>query len=170
MLVYFMAAPKVYDLFFVLSGQPVQLNAHVPDATEQAKSWVDGLDLYTEEVRGVYELWGWAFPITGNAASFAEYERWIVLVGPRGNRVFAAEPRLRKSVHEAFGNSGLDVRMSGFSTLIARSSLPLGSYGIGVLFKHPNGALYYVETGRCITHTSNSLSLEEPSSSRCGVR
>ena len=171
MLLYFFLAPEAYDFFFLKLGKPVQKDILLPEPFTEARSWIDGLYLYTGETQGVYELLGWAFPVVNDVETpIGEYERLLVLSTSSRNYTFSLETKRRDGVQEAFKDVGMDVRMSGFVSLIAQSSIGADSYRIGVLFQHPlPETLFYVDTGWCLTSTPNNLILEDLGSTSCAL-
>ena len=147
-------------------GAPTGVNVLLPDETALWKMWLEKWE--TIRAGKYYQVEGWAFLTVDPTMSVEEYDRQLVLVGPQGNFVFAAEPVIRKDVEDYFESYGMDLRMSGFRALIDGSDLPNGVYGIGLLFtgrRHP--AAYYVNTRRCLSRTEDAWILETNTSPAC---
>jgi len=162
---YFVAAPIIHDRLFVVKGKPIQVNVKLPATVNESRSGVDAL-VINNEPGGVYQLWGWAFPMVDKSIPAGDYERQVVLVAPSGNYVFATEAVERTDVQKYFSDLSMDVTMSGFSAFIASHTLEPGIYEIGLIFKNTTSSVsYYMSTGRCVTRTPNTLVLEDPGKS-----
>jgi hypothetical protein len=165
--IYLVAAPSIYDHFFIREGKPVQVNSNLPIKVTESESWVDRLDVYNEN-DGIYQLFGWAFLTVDKNIPAGAYQRQVVLLTEKGNSVFAAASAWRTDVQLAYKNLGMDVNLSGISALINSNTLKSGIYRIGYIYKNTkSGNTYYIDTGRCLQRTVNEFSLEDPGSSIC---
>ena len=147
-------------------GKPVAADAALPGPTTERKLWVETL---TPAYSGkFYRIQGWAFLTVDKTIPAGGYDRQLVLVGSRGNYVFAADIAVRPDVDEYFRSEGMDLSISGFSAFIDPFSLPGGVYGIGLMFfEKGTGAAYYVDAGRCLQLAGSEMALAPNGSAVC---
>lgn len=166
--VYFMLAPSIYFRFFTNEGHPVQSDLQIPIEFRSSRFTVDSLSLY--DANGLYQLRGWSFLLNQDDNPTEAYERVIVLISRQRNYVFPTSIRDRRDVAEHFQELGLSgLRNSGFSALISVNAIKRDTYKIGIIFKHPDGSSVYVNMGRCLTRTPNSLILAAKDSLVCSI-
>jgi hypothetical protein len=162
MALYLFVAPGIYDHLFVIEGNPIQANVKLPATFSGSKSSVDALVIYNE-LDGVYQVMGWAFPTTDKSILLGDYERQVVLATPTRNYIFALETVERTDVQVHFNDLGTDLTDSGFSAFIASHALAPGAYSLGLIFKNILiGTTYYIDTGRCVARTPNDFVLKNP--------
>lgn len=158
-LLYFFTAPYLYINLFAKQGLPIQADITLLASEISSYSFVDGLDLYNEQ--GLYQLRGWGF-LTINNIPVSDYEKKVVLVTGKQYMMFDTQIVDRRDVKNEFGGLNLDLRKSGFLTLIAKEALQTGRYGIWIMFTHKDSEIhYYVNTGRCLERTPNFMVLSE---------
>ncbi len=161
MVLYLIVAPGIYDHFFVVEGKPIEVNVRLPAMVGESRSGVDALVIYNKQ-GGVYQLWGWAFPMVNKSIPAGDYERQIVLATPTRNYVFAAETVERADVQEYFNDLGMDLTNSGFSALISKNAIELGEYRLGIVFRNlQDNTAYYIDTKRSLIRTPNQLKFSD---------
>jgi hypothetical protein len=164
--IFVLIAPSVYMRYFVTKGKPISLE--LPPETRQVQYNIEKLNAYDEQ--GTYLLQGWAFLTLDKAIPSGEYEREVVLFSGTGYQIYPAEITTRTDVQDFFSDLGMNLSLSGFQALFAKDTIALGTYNIGLVFKHvSNGTTLLVRTNRCITRTPNHLLLEVTNSSQCNV-
>jgi hypothetical protein len=158
---YFLFAPVVNARFFHHSGSPLSANVELPGSLSKGRFSVESL-LFAGS--GAYSLNGWAFPSEKwYAPSLQNAERQVVLSSPSRYYIFPAEPVYRLDVDRLLGAEGLDLKWSGFSSLIYKDSLAAGTYRVALLyFDEPGGSASLIDTGACVTRTPNHLDLSLP--------
>jgi hypothetical protein len=164
-LAYLVLAPGTYAHFFVHDGQALDTGAQLSGRTRKFQSNIDGISLYDQ--RGIYQIVGWGFLTMSNALPVEDYERQVVLASAERNYVFTATPVKRSDVTAYFSELGVNLNLSGFSSLIYAFAVEPGSYKIKLVFKNPDRQEKYIDTGRCLTRTPNYLVLEEDGSKKC---
>jgi hypothetical protein len=159
MLAYMIVAPDLYVRFVLNNGKPIQFSEELPAVTDQISFSVDILDPIVLDRQDLYDLWGWAF-LQGEPEQ-SQYERFIVLQSDTNIYFFPTQSSERPDVQEAFPDLTINVLNSGFSTFISKDVVRLGSYQIGIVFRHQSSnAIYYVVTNKMIVRTANQLQLE----------
>jgi hypothetical protein len=158
MVTYVVSAPDLYVRFVLKNGKPVQLSDGLPTVTYQISFSVDRMDPMVLDGQDLFNLWGWAF--LREEPDQSQYERFIVLKSDTNTYFFQTQSADRPDVQEAFPDLTINVLNSGFSTLISKDVIQLGSYQIGIFFKQSSdNAVYYVVTNKMIVRTGNQLQL-----------
>ncbi len=151
-----------------LLGNPVNLPTDSWMEISDAKSWVDSLNTYDNQ--GLYLLQGWAFPAIDSSTPTSSYERWTVLYSENEKLNFTTTGSERLDVQSQFGDLGMDVRMSGFSTFVNKNALHSEVYGVGFIFRNIySGEGYYFKADRCISNSSEGLILEDRGAAACDI-
>jgi hypothetical protein len=147
-------------------GQPITADVELPTETRSMKLRVERAG--PSNSGGMYRVSGWVFLTEDAGTSAGEYERQVVLITSDGNRVFAADTAFRKDVQDYFQSLGMDLALSGFSTLVDVELIPLGIYRIGFLMRNMNNdVVRFLLSNSCLLRTGNVLFLEEVGSSAC---
>jgi hypothetical protein len=159
MFFYLAIAPHLYVQFVLTNGKPVQFNEELPySSSANLSAWVDSLNMDISKGKNVYNLAGWAF-IRG-VEDQASFDRFITLKSDTHTYFFPVASTRRPDLGKIFNS----LRDSGFSSLIAKEVLPVGTYHIGIVFKHKSqDVIYYASeiTDKLIIRTANHLWLEE---------
>ncbi len=110
----------------------------LPEEKGEIRYHIERLDTADD---AIVELRGWAF-IPGESAT--DRETFIALESKEGVYIFDAQDLPRPDVTDAYGNSRLNLDMSGFLAFLPTATLPKGSYRIGIYIRKPDGeALVY---------------------------
>ncbi len=158
MLLYVAAAPSFYSRFLLSSGKPVSFSEKLPSRTKQINYSVDRLDPIGSAGQNLYDLWGWTFFRKDTDQS--AYNVYIVLKSDRQTYFFLTTPFSRPRLNKVFPKAGIDLSNSGFRTSISRDAIAVGSYRIGILFKHKStGAMYFTWSNKSVERTPNHLQL-----------
>lgn len=169
---YLFFSPSLYYQLFPREGKPVEILKSPPEVTGQITYNVEGLwywsnNIVVYEENETYALAGWAFINTGPDTQQTDFERFIVLHDDAQAILFPVRDDPRRDVQKAFKDLGLsDLTSAGFNAVMSRNALPVGEYGVGLLFKNKqSGSVYYVESTKLIERTPNHLEFrsEEPS-------
>jgi hypothetical protein len=168
-IIYVLFGPQLYTLFFVRQGQPVARNATLPLATTAVQYALDGVE--ATSTQGYFILTGWAFQTGNTDVPVSVYERLVVFQTESNNYIYQTDIVPNPFVKDLYDDYGLDVTMSGFSTLIYRDAIKPGTYGIGLIFNNTNDhSTFYVSLDQCITRTPNNLRLEGLESAACRAK
>ena len=166
MFTYVIVAPRIYGALFVNEGKPLANDVAITYDSIDAHFAIDGLILLNS--KGVYNLTGWAFPVTSKWNSTSEYSRRLLLYSNDNKYLFQGENQSRVDIQTVFNDLTLDVTKSGFSVKIYKDSIVNDTYGLGLIFLSlSDGANYYIDLNKCITRTPNQLLLANMMSAAC---
>jgi hypothetical protein len=143
----------------VYRGTETSFDQPLPKPNEGILSYLDTLS--NESLNGVevMRLSGWAFLQDEQDQTF--YERFIILYSDHSVLYFPVNFVERPDVQDAFNSLGLNLELSGFTTLISKDALTDESYEIGVLFQHKTQkTLFFAKTYWLISRQSGQYSLE----------
>jgi hypothetical protein len=165
-IIYVLFGPQVFTRFFVRQGKPIAYNALLPSVTTPVQYMLDSVD--ATSTQGYFILTGWAFQTRKADVPVSDYERQVVFHTESDNYIFHTNVVPRPFVQDFYDDYGLDVTMSGFSTLIYRDTIKPGTYGIGLIFTDvKDRSTFYVSLDHCITRTPNNLRLEDLRAAAC---
>jgi len=123
---------------------------------------IDGLEPYVKGGENLYNLYGWAFIIPGNASTDL-FIREITLVSNERKYFFSVKSKYRNpELLDKFTDLQVDLDTLGFNILIAEDVIKPGKYRIGIIFRNvlDDSAFYYDKPIRYLIKTPNTLSLE----------
>jgi len=143
----------------IYEGTETSFDRPLPEPNEDILAYLDTLS--NESLNGVevMRLSGWAF--LQDEQDQTLYERFIVLYSDHSVLYFPVNFMERLDVQDAFNSLGLNLELSGFTTLISRDALTAESYEIGVLFQHKTQkTLFFAKTYWLISRQSGQYSLE----------
>ena len=143
----------------VYDGTETSFDQPLPESIEGILAYLDTLS--NESLNGVevMRLSGWAF--LQDEPDQTLYERFIILYSDHSVLYFPVNFVERLDVQDAFNSLGLNLQLSGFTTLISNDALTDESYEIGVLFQHKTQkSLFFAKIYWLISRQSGQYVLE----------
>jgi hypothetical protein len=160
MVLFLFVAPEVKDRVTIVIGKPVSVEATLPESTDVMRYMVDRLSEVKIDGQRLYRVQGWSF--LPDETSQPQYEIYFVLVSDRNRYTFKTTPDKRTDVELAFPEVEADLSKSGYDVLIARETLDVGQYDIGILYLEPNsGETIFQTTDSRLIRTMNKILLEK---------
>jgi hypothetical protein len=158
MIFYFFTGSSLYTHFILANGKPVEFAQGLPLTTDQIKYGVDSLNSIKVNGQDLYKLSGWSFYL--NDPDQDKYTRYVVIQSNSKTYFFTTQSQDRVDVQRAFNNLNLNLRNSGYSTIISKDVIRPGRYQIGILFEdNSQNAVYYIITNKILVRTPNYLRL-----------
>lgn len=158
---YWLLADQLYIALFVKNGTAVREPAGTFETAGSVKFAVDQLIGLRFEGQEIYELRGWAF--SPEITNLDDMEMKLVLRSDQEDLIF---PRLiwpRKSLTGAMPEYAMDLEQAGYRVLIAKQTLRVAKYEIGILLMNKNtGEQHFKLTGFVIERTPNHVRLLSP--------
>jgi hypothetical protein len=122
------AEENVYD------GTEIHFDQTMLEPTDKLTVYMDTLSSELINEIPAIRVMGWAF--LQDVEDQALYERFVVLLSDQTTLYFPVDSMERQDVQDEFASLGLDLHLSGFTTLISTAILKEENYEIGVVFQH----------------------------------